>query len=52
MKFINDWSSNAKQTDKIALEVRIGSLTIFEFSVDVSINYFRLTVLNFSIVTE
>jgi hypothetical protein len=35
MKFINDWSSNAKQTDKLALEVRIGS--------------FRLTILNFTI---
>ena len=49
MKFINDWSSNAKQTDKIALEVRIGSLTIFELSLDASSKSFRLTVLNFTI---
>jgi len=49
MKFINDWSSNAKQTDKLALEVRIGSLTIFEFSFDGSKRSFRLTILNLTI---
>tara|TARA_Y100000361_G_C11112258_1_gene318278 strand:+ start:434 stop:589 length:156 start_codon:yes stop_codon:yes gene_type:complete len=49
MKFINEWNSNAKQSDKIALEVRIGSLTLFNFDYDGSRREFRLTILNFTI---
>ena len=36
MKFINDWKSNAKQSDKIALEIRVSKLTIFNLGIDLS----------------
>ena len=36
MKFINYFSSNARQWDKIAIEWRIGGITLLEIKGDVS----------------
>ena len=49
MKFNNDWKSNAKQSDKVVFEIRLGKLTLFKFSVDGSKRKFRLTLLNLTI---
>ena len=49
MKFINDWKSNAKQSDKIALEIRVSKLTIFNLGIDLSKRKFKLIILNFTV---
>ena len=52
MKFINDWKSNAKQSDKIALEIRVSKLTIFNLGIDLSKRKFKLTILNFTVKNQ
>ena len=49
MKFINEWKSKAKQSDKVVLEVRFGKFTLLNLRVDTSKKKLKLTVLNFTI---
>ena len=49
MKFINEWAANAKQDDKFKLNLRIGKFTIVAVHIDLSLRFFKITLLNFSI---
>jgi len=49
MKFRNSWQSSAKQWDKLMIRIRVSSLDIFSFEIDISRNFYLLTILNFTI---
>jgi len=49
MKFRNSWKSANKQWDKIMIRIRLSSLDILSFEIDISRNFYLLTVLNFTI---
>jgi hypothetical protein len=49
MKFRNSWKSSAKQWDKIMIRFRLSSLDFFTFEMDISRNFYLLTVLNLTI---
>ncbi len=46
MKLINSWTSTRKQKDKFEFTLRIGKLTVFEISVDISSKSTKLIFLN------
>jgi len=48
MKFKNSWSKN-KLWDKLNVRIRIGAVDIFTIEIDISREFYLLTVLNFSI---
>ena len=52
MKFVNYFSSNARQWDKIGLEWRIGGLTVWEFKLDVSKRCVKWVVFNLGFRTS
>ena len=52
MKFINYFASNARQWDKIKIEVRIGGFTLLEIKGDVSKKCCKFVVLNFGFRTK
>ncbi len=49
MKFRNSWKSCNKQWDKIMIRIRFSSLDIFTFEMDISRNFYLLTILNLTI---
>jgi len=49
MKFRNNWNAKNKQWDKLILKFRISSLDIFGIEVDISRDFYCLTVLNFTL---
>jgi hypothetical protein len=49
MNFINSYTSTRKQNDKAVLELRFGTLTIFELYYDASAAHFRIMLLNFGL---
>ena len=49
MKFRNSWKSSTKQWDKIMIRVRLSSLDILSFEMDISRNFYLLTILNLTI---
>jgi hypothetical protein len=49
MKFRNSWKSSTKQWDKIMIRIRLSSLDIFTFEMDISRNFYLLTILNLTI---
>jgi len=49
MKYINSWKSSAKQSDKIDITIRLGSITFVKIYFDNSSNKFILTLLNFTL---
>ena len=49
MKFRNSWKSPNKQWDKIAIRCRLGKLDIITIEIDISREFYMLTLLNFSI---
>jgi hypothetical protein len=49
LKLINSWRSRSKQFDKINVEVRISSITVFNLSIDISSKSFRIVICNFGI---
>jgi hypothetical protein len=49
MKFRNGWKSHAKQWDKYALKLRISKLDIIAIEIDISREFYMLTLLNFTI---
>ena len=49
MKFRNNWNNPNKQWDKVMIRLRISSLDIFNLEVDISRNFYLLTILNFTL---
>jgi hypothetical protein len=49
MKLVNSWTSTRKQRDKFEFTLRMGRLTVFEISTDISSNATRLIFLNIGI---
>ena len=49
MKFRNIWKSPNKQWDKLILKVRISSVDLFSIEVDMTRDFYCLTLLNFTI---
>lgn len=49
MKFRNSWKSSIKQWDKIMIKFRLSSLDFFTFEMDISRNFYLLTILNLTI---
>ncbi len=48
-KFVNGWKSNAKQDDKVVVEVRFGKVTLVNFEWDKSNKDISLSLLNFKV---
>lgn len=48
MKFKNSWSKS-KLWDKFNIRLRVGAIDLFTIEIDVSREFYLLTVLNFSI---
>jgi hypothetical protein len=49
MKFRNNWKSPSKQWDKLILKLRVSSLDLFSVEIDVTRDFYSLTILNFTI---
>jgi len=49
MKFRNNWNSPAKQWDKLAIRLRISALDILTIEIDISREFYMLTILNLTI---
>lgn len=49
MKFRNSWKSINKQWDKLSIRIRISSLDIFTLEIDISREFYMLTILNWTI---
>jgi hypothetical protein len=45
----NNWRVKNKQWDKFAIRLRIGKIDIFTVEVDISREFYMLTLLNFTI---
>jgi hypothetical protein len=49
MKFRNNWNNPNKQWDKLMIRLRISTLDVFNLEVDISRNFYLLTILNFTL---
>lgn len=49
MKFRNNWKVKNKQWDKFQIRIRVGKIDFLIIEVDVSREFYMLTLLNFSI---
>jgi|APGre2960657404_1045060.scaffolds.fasta_scaffold248140_2 hypothetical protein len=49
MVFRNNWKVKNKQWDKFAIRFRMGKIDFFTIEVDISREFYMLTVLNFTI---
>ena len=49
MKFRNSWKSATKQWDKISIRFRLSSVDVFTLEIDVSREFYMLTILNLTI---
>lgn len=49
MKFRNSWKSSTKQWDKIMIRIRFSSLDFFTFEMDISRNFYLITIFNLTI---
>lgn len=49
MKFRNNWNTSRKQWDKFAIRFRIGVIDFFTLEVDISRDFYMLTILNFTL---
>ena len=49
MKFRNNWKNSHKQWDKLMVRIRISSLDLFTLELDLSRDFYLLTILNFTI---
>ncbi len=49
MKFRNSWKSINKQWDKLSIRIRISSLDVFTLEIDISREFYMLTILNWTI---
>ena len=49
MKFRNSWKAAAKQWDKLMIRLRISSLDIFALEIDLSRDFYLITILNLTL---
>ena len=49
MKFRNSWKSVTKQWDKISIRFRLSSVDVFTLEIDISREFYMLTILNWTI---
>ena len=49
MKFRNSWKSATKQWDKISIRFRLSSVDVFTLEIDISREFYMLTILNWTI---
>ena len=49
MKFRNSLNASAKQWDKLIIRLRISSLDIFALEVDLSRDFYLITILNLTL---
>jgi len=49
MKVRNSWKASHKQWDKVALRLRLGAIDFFTVEIDISRDFYLLTVFNFTI---
>lgn len=49
MKLRNNWKVKNKQWDKFQIRIRIGRIDFISIDIDVSREFYMLTLLNFSI---
>jgi hypothetical protein len=49
MKLRNNWATSRKQWDKLMIRVRLSSIDVFNLEVDISRNFYLLTILNFTL---
>jgi len=48
MKFRNNWKSATKQWDKVMIRLRLSKIDIFTLEIDISREFYLLTVFNFT----
>jgi hypothetical protein len=46
MKLRNSWRSRNKQWDKLAIRIRIGKIDFLTIEIDISREFYMLTILN------
>ena len=49
MKFRNNWKSSTKQWDKFALRLRVSRLDLLTIEIDISRDFYMVTVLNLTL---
>lgn len=49
MKFRNNWTVKQKYWDKFAIRLRLGIVDFFTIEVDISRDFYMITVLNFTL---
>lgn len=49
MKFRNNWIVNNKFWDRFAIRLKLGAVDFFTIEVDITREFYMLTVLNFTI---
>jgi hypothetical protein len=49
MKFRNNWGNSQKQWDKIMIRLRLSSVDIFTLELDLSREFYLITILNFTL---
>ena len=49
MKFRNSWTVNNKLWDKFAIRFRLGAVDIFTVELDISRDFYMITILNFTL---
>ena len=49
MKFRNNWNVQNKQWDKFQIRLRLGKIDVFTIEIDISREFYMITLLNFSI---
>jgi hypothetical protein len=49
MKLKNNWKTSRKQWDKLMIRVRLSYIDVVNIDIDVSRNFYSLTILNFTI---
>jgi hypothetical protein len=49
MKARNNWGVRSKQWDKFQVRLRLGKIDVFTIEVDISREFYMLTILNFSL---
>jgi hypothetical protein len=49
MKFRNNWRNSQKQWDKLMIRLRLSSVDIFTLELDLSREFYLITILNFTL---
>lgn len=49
MKARNNWNIRSKQWDKFQVRLRLGKIDVLTIEIDISREFYMLTILNFSI---